>query len=341
MIVLLPVFFTAQACNFLFGDIFGTSDQGSGTRGVFMSVDSGETWAEMNNSSGNAKLGNGQVNSLFIEQYNPANILAATLNAGVFASADSGESWLTLLPDFGAYDVFINPNNNQKIYAAGVVGKMAAIYRSDNRGGAWVQIYNQPNSQAQVSAMAFDSANPSIVYAGLSSGTIIKTTDGGSTWKNITNFSDRVLKLAVASNSSRTVYALLATSGLKQSVDGGANWASVLLSETPGNYNDLIINGASGSTLLVATNIGLFRSDDSGRSWKKLLLPATPAANNISAVAINPENSRQIFAAIRWTFYRSDDSGGTWRTVALPTRRAISDIVINPKEPNRIYAGLR
>lgn len=340
-VVLLPVLFIAQACNVVFGDIFGAGNEGSGARGVFKSVDAGETWQAMSATTGDLKLSNAKVNRLFIERYNPINILAATLDGGVFASANEAKTWALLLPNFAAFEVFINPNNNQEIFASGASGKLAAIFKSENRGGAWVEIYRQPDGEADVSAMTFDPVNSSIIYAGLSTGTLIKTMDGGQTWKNVADFGERVKQLEIASSPARAIYAMLKTRGLKVSFDGGQSWTSLSVPDSPSVYNELALSPSNPELMYVATGGGLYQSFDGGRTWRRLLLPATPAKNNVSAAAVDPKNSRQIYAAIRYVFYRSDDGGLTWQTVSLPTRRLISDIVINPNEPNKIYVGLR
>lgn len=337
--MILPVLFTAQACNFLFGDILGGTDQGSGVRGVFKSVDAGETWAAANESAGEVKLSDSQVYRLFIERYNPINILAATLDEGVFASSNEAESWGILLPNFSTFEVFINPNNSQEIYVSGSSGKLATIFKSSNRGGTWEEVYRQPNVEAEVSAMAFDPVTPSTFYAGLSSGTLLKTTDGGETWRNLVDFGDRIRQIEIAQSPARTIYVLLKGKGLKQSSDGGQSWASLLLPGNPASYNHLVLSPSN--LVYVATGNGLYQSLDSGKTWRRFLLPVQATSDDVSAVAVDPKNSRFIYAAIRYVFFKSADGGATWQTVSLPTRRLISDIVVNPNEPNKIYVGLR
>ncbi|MBI4050357.1 MAG: hypothetical protein HY396_00050 [Candidatus Doudnabacteria bacterium] len=338
IIIVLPLLFTAQACNFLFGDI--TGQQGSGPRGVFVSTDSGQTWQESSIVSGDKNLGNAQVSRIIIEKANNQNLLVATLNAGVFASDNQASKWFRLLPEVSAYDAFINPHNSEEIFVAGAKAKTATIMESPDRAGSWIQIYSEPVSQAAVTSLITDPRNPAVLFAGLSTGTILRSIDFGNTWNVLTDFSDRIAALALTP-TGLTFYMLGRSEGLRRSNDGGKNWAKIELPEKPTFYNAFNIDANNSAVLYIATDKGLFRSQDNGASFSKLLLPLTPELNNVSAVAVNPKDSRQIFAAIRATVYRSDDGGTTWRTSKLPTQRIVSDIAIDPAEPNRIYVGLK
>lgn len=322
----------------MFGDLYG--EQGSGSRGIFLSTDSGQTWQEASELSRDRALSGAQVTRLAIEEAKPNNLLAATLNLGVFASDLSGQKWFNLLPGVVAYDAFINPQNSEEIFVAGSRNRTATILKSSDRGTSWVQIYNEPSPKAAVTSLIFDPKTPTFFYAGLSSGTILRSVDRGSTWNALIDFKDRIVRLATTPDGT-TIYALLRTQGLRRSTDGGKSWVELKLPDSQNQYNALVTLPGNATTLFVGTDHGFFASQNSGVTWTKLLLPVTPEVNNVSAIAINPQNNKQIFAAIRSTVYRSDDGGATWSVQALPTRRIISDLAIDPKEPNRVYAGLK
>ncbi len=336
-VLILSVLFTAQACNFFFGDL--TGEQGSGPRGVFVSTDSGQSWQEAGKVSNDRNLSNAQISQVFIERGRPNNVLAASLNSGLYASEDRGQLWFPLLPNFSAHTAFINPNNSEEIFVAGTRNRLAAILKSPDRGSSWVQLFNEPNGQAAVTSMIFDSRNAAIFYAGLSTGTILRSTDFGVTWNALTNVQDRVVELLL-SPDNRYLYALGRTKGLKRSENGGNSWTDLEIPDQPASFHDILIDPGNSAVLYLSTDKGLFRSFDSGSTWSRVILPATLEVSNVTAVGVNPLNSRQIFAGIRSTFYRSDDSGQTWSVIALPTVRKISSIVIDPLEPNRIYIGL-
>lgn len=338
LIVVLPLIFTAQACNFLFGDLSG--NEGSGVRGVFMSQDGGQSWEAIGKVGKDKNLAAAQILNIFIEPANPNNILAATFNAGVYGSDNGGQNWVLLLPKFGAYTAFISPSNSQDIFVAGNRNSYPMILKSPDRGGTWVELYSQPAGQGSVSSLIMDPRNSSVLFAGLTSGTIIKSLDGGHNWNSVTDFDDRIVRIAF-STDARTIYALCKVQGLKKSQDGGRTWSELALPEKANAYNDLVVDERGGSTIFVANNQGLFVSFDAGEKWTELSLPVSPELDAISAVAVNPQNNRQIFATIKSTIYRSDDRGATWRTESLPTNRVVGDIAIDKSEPNKIYVGLK
>lgn len=313
------------------------TESGSGSQGVFVSVDSGDTW-QAGNAKGDLDLASSAVSRLYIEGSKPQNIVAASINAGLLASDDHGANWARLLPDFTAHDAFINPYDGQEIFAAGARGRTAAIYKSPDRGRTWIQVYNEPTGQFSVTVLAFDRTNSQVMYAGLSSGTVLKSADGGDTWNALVSFEGRVADLAATRSM---VYSLTLTSGIKRSTDSGRSWSNLSFSQSANTFNDLYADPGSESILYVAASSGLYQTQDTGTTWTKLPVPASPEIANVTAVAVNPAKKSQIFAAIRSTIYRSEDAGATWRTVQLPTNRTITDIVIDPFEPNRIYAGLR
>ncbi|MDP3994038.1 MAG: hypothetical protein Q8P75_03625 [bacterium] len=336
VLIVLPIIFTAQACN-----LFSLSGEGSGSRGVFVSTDGADSWEERDIVSDKDSLKNAEISGIFIEQNNPKNLLAATLNKGLYASDSKAEAWVPLLPGFAAYDAFINPFDSQEIFAGGSKNKLAVVFKSGDRGGTWAQIYNQPSGEAAVTALAFDRNAPNILFAGLSTGAVIKSMNNGETWNIAAVLTDRVVRIIVVPDSARTIYVLTRTKGIQRSVDGGATWDSVPAGFGASQFNDLIIPSGQPQTLYLATATGLQRSRDGGSNWTEIDLPTTPRINNITAIAVNPQNVNQIFAAIRFNVYRSDDGGVTWRTHALPTGRRIYDLAIDPSEPNRVYAGVR
>jgi len=333
ILTFLPIIFTAQACDLLLG-----GSDSSGIQGVFFSVDSGDSW-QAGKPKGEVNLSGASVWRLFVEGSKPQNIIAASANQGLLGSDDHGATWLRLLPDFTAYDAFINPFNDREIFAAGSKRRLATIYKSPDRGATWLQVYNEPTGKISVTVLAFDRSDSETMYAGLSTGTILKSVDRGDTWNSLmADFDDRVVDLAATRN---VVYSLNLQSGLHRSVDGGRTWTDVDFDEAANSFNDLYVDPASEQTLSLATNEGLYRSTDSGQNWSKLPLPASPEVTNVTAVDVNPSRKSQIFAGIKSTVYRSDDNGANWRTIQLPTNRTISSIVIDPFEPNRIYTGLR
>ena len=337
-LILLPVLFTAQACNFF----SLTSEEGSGTRGIFRSSDSGAAWeAASRGAAAKQSFAGAQVSRLFVEEQEPVNLLAATLGSGLLGSDNRGDTWVVLLPRVAVYDAFISRSNHDEIFAAGNRDRVAAIYKSVDRGKTWTQVYSEAASATSVTALESPGNDGKVLYAGLSSGALLQSQDGGSTWQGVADFKDRIVDIVAPAQNPQKVFALTRSTGLHRSSDGGATWTNLKVTGSAETFFTIATEPRNPETIYTGTAGGLFRSSDCGATWTRLPLPATPSENSVTAAAINPQDSRQIFAAIRWTLYRSDDGGESWRTAALPTRRVMGSIVIDPQEPNRIYAGFK
>ncbi len=96
---------------------------------------------------------------------------------------------------------------------------------------------------------------------------------------------------------------------------------------------------------------GVWRSTDYGVKWVNLTDGTLPgSSNSIGALAVAPSNPKVIYAGtgesdIRGDVitgdgvFRSDDAGKTWRAVGLADTHTISSIVVDPKNPDVVYAA--
>jgi photosystem II stability/assembly factor-like uncharacterized protein len=94
---------------------------------------------------------------------------------------------------------------------------------------------------------------------------------------------------------------------------------------------------------------GVWETTDYGVHWKPIS-DKHFTNNNVGAIAIAPSNSKIIYAgtgdpAIRNTFltgdgmYKSTDGGRTWSHIGLKDTRIISWIVVDPHNPDVVYAA--
>jgi photosystem II stability/assembly factor-like uncharacterized protein len=96
---------------------------------------------------------------------------------------------------------------------------------------------------------------------------------------------------------------------------------------------------------------GVWRSDDYGQSWTNLTDGKLPGiASSIGALAVAPSDPNVIYAGtgesdIRSDFdtgdgvYRSNDAGKTWRYAGLRETHMTADLVVDPRDPNVVYAA--
>jgi photosystem II stability/assembly factor-like uncharacterized protein len=227
------------SANRVYAGAAGAGVPGGG--GVYLSTDGGTSWALSGPSFANDKDG---VLSFAFDPQN-ASIIYAGTTSGFYKSSDSASSWTRLdsgLADANFNAIAIDPGHSTTIYA----GTNNGLLKSQDGGHTW----RATTVTHPVGSAAIDGVNTDTVYAGVldqplsatggdgrgnprrriqgdtSLEGMVKSTDGGATWKSINNgfifFSfNYVITFDPIDHS--TLY--VATSdGLFKTTDGGAHW---------------------------------------------------------------------------------------------------------------------
>ncbi|MBI2257681.1 MAG: T9SS type A sorting domain-containing protein [Flavobacteriia bacterium] len=212
----------------------------------------------------------------------------------------------------GVKDVLIDPDNGQ-------------LYVSRWGGSMGGYIENYPN------------------------GGVIKSTDGGLSFQDITNGafsgrSDLAINFSVGTAGNRTIYSAVYHHGVFKSTNDGQTWTTLnngILN--PQNVWDIAINPTNTNQIFVSLNNrglflnALYMSNDAGNSWN--IVDAAPQGD-ILEIVFNSQG--EIFIAVSDNFdwpenggvYRSSDNGLTWNEIfdyPLPI-----DIEISTNNDNHI-----
>ncbi len=180
-----------------------------------------------------------------------------------------------------------------------------------------------PHRGGRVVAVAGDLSDPNVHYFGSTGGGVWKTTDGGQSWKNV---SDGFFKtasvgaLAVAESDPNVIYAGMGETsirgnvsrgdGVYKSTDAGKTWAHCGLEETQ-NIGEIQIHPANPDLVYVAAfghvwgdneERGLYRSQDGGKSWEKILFRSNKAG--ALDLSMDPTNPRILYVSF-WEAHRS------------------------------------
>ncbi len=217
---------------------------------------------------------------------------------------------------------------------------------------------------------------PNLFYFGSTGGGVWRTTDGGSSWHNISDgfFGGSIGAVAVSEYDNNVIYVgggektvrgnVSFGYGMWKSVNAGETWEQVGLKDSrhigririhPRNP-DLVYAAVMGNLFAPSQERGVYRSKDGGATWERVLF-AHEQAGAVDLI-IDPSNPRIIYAStwhIQRTPYslisggegsglwKSTDGGDTWTNLSankgLPTSTlGIIGIAVSPANPKRVWA---
>ncbi len=283
----------------------------------------------------------------------------------VYKSTDGGGSWAKLNEQFimatvwGQPQLIVDPHNPSIAYAATWLG---GTWKTADAGETWMLLEEAPIS---ATALSLNAQDTDVIYlADRSTPTVWKSTDGGTTWEKVGDFSsDGALLVMRVVADGDTIYAAtfhpnLTDGKLYKSTDAGSTWADVT-DALPKGILDVAVDSVHPDIVYVTTNInGAHKSTDGGVTWTQLLNFPDVGAYDIE---VDPVDPTVLYASARggslpaWfteiagdrpdgiTFtdeagvYRSTDSGSTW-TQILTTSASCRAIRQHPDNRNVLFA---
>jgi uncharacterized protein (TIGR03437 family) len=187
--------------------------------------------------------------------------------------------------------------------------------------------------------------NPGTLYVA-SGNQIWKSTDAGSTWALLYQFSASgagagVGALAVDPADSNTLYAATFTQGAFKSTDGGVTWTAIN-NGIPSNPNGSInlqggvwVDPSSPNVIFAAGDDLLFRSADGGNTWTGVTPSSFP-----NALVFDPFTAGTLYLATSTGISKSTDNGQTFAPLSeqLPNYVYFTALAADPKNAGVLYA---
>lgn len=156
---------------------------------------------------------------------------------------------------------------------------------------------------------------PNLFYFGATGGGVWKTTNGGRSWKNISDgyFGGSIGAVEVSKSDPNVIY-----------VGGGEKTVR-------GN---------------VSSGYGIWKTEDAGKTWKQMGLEKS---RHVPRIKVHPTNHDIVYAAVMGNIYKptqergiykSTDGGKTWRSVLFVNNQAGAvDLTLDPNNPRILYAS--
>jgi photosystem II stability/assembly factor-like uncharacterized protein len=169
---------------------------------------------------------------------------------------------------------------------------------------------------ARVEAVAIPPGNTGIIYAGVGSGNLWKTVNNGLTWRPIFE------------HESAFAIGDVAVSAINPEIV----WVGT--GEAQPRYSGYAYSGT-----------GVFKSTNGGDTWTNMGLAET---HHVAKVIIHPKNPDVVYVAAmghQWSankergVFRTQDGGAHWTHVlAINDSTGVVDMVMDPADPNTLYA---
>ncbi|HAJ37714.1 MAG TPA: hypothetical protein DCL15_18755 [Chloroflexi bacterium] len=229
---------------------------------------------------------------------------------------------------------------------------MSPAFAGDNRWDP-IGLYG-----GYVTDVAVDPRNANIVYAGVYSTGLYKSSDGGASWSHIFPMSGGYATVAVAPTNSSVLYLNVWMSdrqGLYRSSNGGQDWQPITWGENQGSFcgQAVAVSPIDANLLLVASERGMdnyclrgadggngiYRSADGGATWQLVGSPAW--SGGIRAIQFAPSAPYIVYAAGGNGILRSTDGGQSWTRVdtAFVTPPLVYSLAVDPHNAQIVYIG--
>jgi len=268
-------------------------------------------------------------------------LLVGTKKGAFIITADgTRKDWTISQPHFGGWELYhlkgspVDPNRIWASQTSGWFGQQ--LPRSDDGGKTWTPVGNKFEYDGVPGTHSWYDGTPhpwefkrvwhiepslsdaDTVFAGVEDAALFKSTDGGTSWSEL--------------------------SGLRKHSTGPA-WA-------PGAggmcLHTIIIDPSNEERMYVAISAaGAFRTDDGGKSWRTITKglssnflpnPTAEVGHCVHHVAMHPDRPNTLFMQKHWDVMRSDDAGDSWHEVSGNLPSDFGFVVdVNANDPETVY----
>jgi len=353
-----------------------------GTGGVFKTTNMGTTWSAVFEKEAVASVG-----AVAVWQKNPDVVWVGTGEAnsrnssswgnGVYRSSDGGGKWQHqgLAATHNIARVVTDPADSNTVFVA-ALGRLwgenpeRGVYVTRDGGRTWT-LSLKVDARTGACDLVMDAGNPRVLYAAMyarrrtpwsytsggTTGGIFKTSDGGRTWRKLTQGLPAEagrIGLDVYRKDPRVVVAVVEsaeggqietfesrsrTGGVFRSDDGGEHWVRLSPWAPRPFYFSQIRVQPDDDKRVYLLGFDVWISDDGGRTFRagggKNLHP------DFHAMWIDPANGDHVMVGTDGGVFLSHDRAATWDFLNNMAAGEFYNLAVDLREPYRIYGGLQ
>lgn len=360
--------------------------------GLWRSTDYGSNWEPLFDGQSTGSIG-----AIAVAHTDPNLIYVGTgagiirpdlaTGDGMYKSTDAGKTWTHLglreSQMIAMIDVDrVNPN---RLFVAALghpygPNPERGIFRSLDGGRTFVKVLYK-DEYTSGNDVRIDPSNPNVVYAalwqqqqafwegggfGAGGNGIFKSTDGGTTWKQLTEGLPSVLQanIAIAPSNPQILYAMVggvnATGGpgpvgLYKSTDGGEHWYLAVRgpNAAPGAQDpaqdprpaarigggDLpsITVDPKDPNVVYSASVVMWRTEDGGLTWSAVR--GAPGGDDYQRIWINPNDTGIILAVSDQGAVISANRGVSWSNWYTQPTAAMYHVTTDKSYPYRVCSG--
>jgi photosystem II stability/assembly factor-like uncharacterized protein len=345
---------------------------GAAGGGVFKTTDGGLTWKAIFEKQGSASIG-----AIALAPSNPNLVWVGTGEAnprndvitgrGVYFSPDGGASWRFMgLEDAGQISSILVHPTNPDIVWVGVLGHVwgpnaeRGVFKTTDGGKSWQKVLFV-NDKTGCSDLVMDPSNPLVLFAGMwefvrypwmlvsggDSGGIYRSTDGGATWKKLSEGLPKPptgrIGLAIAPSNPQHVYALVESKKgvLWDTKDLGEHWTMVsdrhVLNARPFYFSRLVV-APDNENHVYFLSFNIMESFDGGKTHK---MASRGVHVDHHAMWIDPTQAKRMINGNDGGVCITSDAGKTWRYLDNMPIEQFYQVAVDDERPYLICGGLQ
>jgi len=329
----------------------------SASGGVWKTTDGGGLWVPLtdelsNLNHGYVTLDPSDAETIYV---GTGEYTVQSSGDGLFRSTDGGLSWerIATTDEVGSAcsGIAIDPTDPDTIHVTGNRGYV----RSTDGGATW-----DVRLGAWASSVVLNPLDPSVVYVGRHNIGVYRSTDGGTSFTQLTNglpsSNVRRVLLAISASNPNVLYTAIINPGagllgLYKTTDGGESWTEktntpdfpypqgwydAFVGVDPTDENTVYCGGVF-PTYAVA---GVIKSTDGGDSWTDITIGTLGGQLHPDQHAITFGPDGTIWIGNDGGVWKSHDGGQSWiNTNPTLTVTQNYNIALHPTDPAQVMGG--